>query len=609
MHIKKIIISNFRGIKEPTEILFNDFTCIVGKNDVGKSTVLKAVDAFLNDTTITVDDKNVDSDSSLISIAVEFDTADINVVLDDTIPTSFKKEDIVSEDGFLKVKKVWDTAQVKIKPKWYVARKKHKEDFLLLTEKELINLCIKLDLSTQKANGEEYNNKEKREKIRKYYQEQGAGFVFEYSELPTTGTTRLKKIYDAIRKELPSFEYFKADSSLSDSDTSVQKYFKDKALKMLNEQIDTADLEEQVREKIADSLNTITEKINSVLSAKEQIQAQVNFDWSKLVSTAFKCKAQDVNIPLSSRGDGFRRITMMSYFEMLAEERHESKNVIFGFEEPETFLHPTTQRLLSESLKGMSDNGYQVVITTHSPNIVSLCDISNLVHITKNDGQYLVMQNDTVNVKSIVEDLGIKSDDSLLRLFDDNIKGLFLVEGPDDVKAYRHVAKMYKQAGVIDKNFDDCKVVLIPVGGCSSIQHWTNFDVIKKIGKPYFILLDSDKESTDAVSPNLTKLHTLGYSEKQCGVTRKREIECYIPESYFAGLTPPIKSLHYGDWDDVKKLCQNHEATVRLGGKKVCDKHFCKLSFAELKKTFCPSGNDADDEFLDIYNKILAQLK
>lgn len=107
MLIKKIIISNFRGIKEPTEILFNDLTCIVGKNDVGKSTVLKAVDAFLNDTTITVDDKNVDSDSSLISIAVEFDTVDINVLLDDTIPTSFKKEDIVSEDGFLKVKKVW----------------------------------------------------------------------------------------------------------------------------------------------------------------------------------------------------------------------------------------------------------------------------------------------------------------------------------------------------------------------------------------------------------------------------------------------------------------------------------------------------------------------
>lgn len=88
---------------------------------------MKAVDAFLNDTTITVDDKNVDSDSSLISIAVEFDTADINVVLDDTIPTSFKKEDIVSEDGFLKVKKVWDTAQVKIKPKWYVARKNIKK--------------------------------------------------------------------------------------------------------------------------------------------------------------------------------------------------------------------------------------------------------------------------------------------------------------------------------------------------------------------------------------------------------------------------------------------------------------------------------------------------
>ena len=42
MKIKKIIIDNYRGINVPTEINFHDFTCIVGKNDVGKSTILKA---------------------------------------------------------------------------------------------------------------------------------------------------------------------------------------------------------------------------------------------------------------------------------------------------------------------------------------------------------------------------------------------------------------------------------------------------------------------------------------------------------------------------------------------------------------------------------------
>ena len=36
MKIKKIIIDNYRGINVPTEINLHDFTCIVGKNDVGK---------------------------------------------------------------------------------------------------------------------------------------------------------------------------------------------------------------------------------------------------------------------------------------------------------------------------------------------------------------------------------------------------------------------------------------------------------------------------------------------------------------------------------------------------------------------------------------------
>ena len=59
MKIKKIIIDNYRGINVPTEINLHDFTCIVGKNDVGKSTILKALDIFLNDSTISVDDKNI----------------------------------------------------------------------------------------------------------------------------------------------------------------------------------------------------------------------------------------------------------------------------------------------------------------------------------------------------------------------------------------------------------------------------------------------------------------------------------------------------------------------------------------------------------------------
>lgn len=46
MKIDSMKISNFRGYAENTEIKFNDLTVFVGKNDIGKSTVLEALDIF-----------------------------------------------------------------------------------------------------------------------------------------------------------------------------------------------------------------------------------------------------------------------------------------------------------------------------------------------------------------------------------------------------------------------------------------------------------------------------------------------------------------------------------------------------------------------------------
>lgn len=66
---------------------------------------------------------------------------------------------------------------------------------------------------------------------------------------------------DVLRTLMPSFEYFKADSSLSDSDTSVQKYFKDKAFDLLKTQIDTSDVEQKIRKELETPLSTITKKL------------------------------------------------------------------------------------------------------------------------------------------------------------------------------------------------------------------------------------------------------------------------------------------------------------------------------------------------------------
>lgn len=49
MKIKSVKVKNFRGYKDETKIDFDDLTVFVGKNDVGKSTILEALDIFFND--------------------------------------------------------------------------------------------------------------------------------------------------------------------------------------------------------------------------------------------------------------------------------------------------------------------------------------------------------------------------------------------------------------------------------------------------------------------------------------------------------------------------------------------------------------------------------
>lgn len=49
MKLKEISIENFRGYKSRVTVTFEDLTAFVRKNDIGKSTILEALDIFFND--------------------------------------------------------------------------------------------------------------------------------------------------------------------------------------------------------------------------------------------------------------------------------------------------------------------------------------------------------------------------------------------------------------------------------------------------------------------------------------------------------------------------------------------------------------------------------
>ena len=575
MKLIKIRNNNFRGIREEVIVHFDSYNVIVGQNDAGKSTVLRALNAFINDKDVDRDSSNIRTASEQVEIEMYFNANQAPIIIDEQIETTFEAEGLTDGDGYVVLKKVWNTGASRIIPEFSFLRKKYAiDDFLIMSEPQLMALCKKRGIDTSKGNGSEFNNVEKRGKLRESLLMDEIAYEYEFEKPPASGASRPKIIADVMKNMMPSFEYFKADSSLEETDTTIQNYFKKIALQEI-EQCDTREIQARVAAKLSRVMTSLSDKVNQVVSQTESIDHDIKFDWTKLVQTSFKSSAEELSIPLKNRGDGFRRLTMMAYFEHLAEEGRQSgeSNVIYGFEEPETFLHPSAQEKLFLRLKQVSENGAQVFVTTHSPTIVSHSDRGKLIHVTKQNGA-TSYQQEIEDYSQIVNDLGISPNNLLLKQID-SASVLLLVEGPNDIIAYDHLINEYKVNGLVQASFTEMGVIPVPVGGCNSIQHWISFNVIKALRKPFFVILDSDKDSESSVSANLTNLVANGLVEGQdFHVLRKRALENYIDLSYFVRSLPELK-VSYGPFDNVKNYAKRHPGAIKLGGGKIAEYHFC----------------------------------
>ena len=120
--------------------------------------------------------------------------------------------------------------------------------------------------------------------------------------------------------------------------------------------------------------------------------------------------------------------------------------------------------------------------------IVANTDKSKLIHIKGAGRHYEVFQVLT-DFRGIVQDLGITPGNQFVEEFE-KARLLVLVEGKDDAKAFSHLAALYKENGVIDNTFSDLRIVLIPIGGCDFIKHWLALNILRDLGKPYYVIQD-----------------------------------------------------------------------------------------------------------------------
>lgn len=105
MKLRRLRIRNFRCFQNETAIEFDDVTALVGKNDSGKSTIMEALDLFLNEGNPDKDDASKAGDAKDLTIICEFSDLPHAVVIDEDYPTSLSAEFLVNQDGCLEIHK------------------------------------------------------------------------------------------------------------------------------------------------------------------------------------------------------------------------------------------------------------------------------------------------------------------------------------------------------------------------------------------------------------------------------------------------------------------------------------------------------------------------
>ena len=333
MRIKTIKIKNFRSYKDEVEIEFGDLTAFVGKNDIGKSTVLEALDIFFNDgkgvIKIDKDDVNkqalAEVDSETV-ISVCFEDLPTSIIIDSTNQTTLQAEYLLNSSNQLEIiKKYSNGGKEKVFVKANHPTSDSCRDLLLKKNTELQKIIRDnaITCSNQTINAV------MRTSIWQHFISD-----LQLSEIEidvTKGDT--KSIWDKLQTYLPLYSLFQSDRKNSDGDDEVQDPLKEAVKQILNDATLKSKFDEiasEVKAKLQDVATRTLAKIQEMNpeianSLNPVIPATDSLKWNDVFKNV--SIAGDENIPINKRGSGVKRLILLNFFRAEAERRKLQDNI------------------------------------------------------------------------------------------------------------------------------------------------------------------------------------------------------------------------------------------------------------------------------------------
>lgn len=286
--------------------------------------------------------------------------------------------------------------------------------------------------------------------------------------------------------------------------------------------------ENLVKHDLLQNLNKIMgEDANFTEVVTQQIDSDEGTKWEIYLREEGKGR-----IPLSESGSGLKTILMVLVFTILIPNVDHKKisQYIFLFEELENNLHPSLQRRLLKYIENLTEEGALFFLTTHSNVTLDAyqnSDITNIIHLQKEESQVnLINITNKIQKNSILNDLGIKASDLL------QSNGIIWVEGPSDRVYINNWIKIHKKANIIEGKDYQCVFYGGRLLSNLSLEDENELVNLISVNRNAIIVLDSDKKGNNAPL-NKTKKRIIEEARKQgilVWVTKGREIENYIPE-------------------------------------------------------------------------------
>lgn len=449
MEITYIKISNYRNLNELEIFINKDINYIVGENNVGKSNFQNCLVKTLTCKSFQTDDFEDESKQITINLSLHLTDEEVGIF----------------------------------------------DDMVDPVEKETINI-----IAVQENPDDNI----------KYYHKETNGAI---------SNSLIKKIniisYDSLRNPKNEINFSKTKGAGAFLNYLVHRYTEEHSTTIIRQ-----NEVKKVEKYLANSLNNLN------VIKRFGIKPQVDIDSADILSKILLLRDKnEINIPENGYGVQFNLLIMLSLLEKIIEFRKRNKNIdksfssLLIFDEPEIHMHPYLQRTLIKEINklalgqdehfnillkeyfGIEHFRAQIIITTHSPNILN-DDYSKIIRMYKKDERTLAVSCSNIRLDS-------KEKKQLLMQFEYIKEAIFsraaiVVEGESEYGSFRGFAEK------LDVDFDKEGISLIKAGGADSIP--TIIKLFNKLAIRTVGVIDNDKK----IEKNLPNEEHLFYTKTKC---------------------------------------------------------------------------------------------